>query len=51
MIYFNGSSYEGGWFADRKNNKGRTIDVATGDIYTGEYLEGKRDGKGKMYYH
>ena len=26
------------------------LDKLSGDIYLGEYFEGKRQGRGKMYY-
>ena len=26
------------------------FDKATGDIYNGDYVDGKRNGKGRMYY-
>lgn len=51
MIYYNGSTYEGGWLGDRKHFKGKMIDTATGDIYIGEYLEGKRNGKGRNLFY
>jgi MORN repeat len=51
MIYYNGSTYEGGWLDDRKHLKGKMIDTATGDIFSGEYIDGKRNGKGRMYFH
>ena len=27
------------------------IDTTTGDIFSGEYIDGKRNGKGRMYFH
>lgn len=26
------------------------FDALSGDIYNGEYLDGKRNGRGRMYY-
>jgi hypothetical protein len=26
------------------------VDKTSGDIYNGDYIEGKRNGKGRMYY-
>jgi hypothetical protein len=49
MIYLNGSTYEGGWDQDKKHRRGRMSDKATGDIYVGEYTDGKRVGHGRMY--
>ena len=50
MIYLNGSSYEGGWDQDRKHKRGRMFDQVTGDVYIGEYTDGKRVGHGRMFY-
>lgn len=50
MIYFNGSTYEGGWDQERKHYRGRMYDQLSGDTYVGEYLDGKRVGHGRMYY-
>ena len=49
MVYFDGSVYEGVWESDRKNQLGRMLYAATGDIYVGDYIDGKRAGRGRYY--
>jgi hypothetical protein len=42
MIFVSGSCYEGGWDQDRKHKRGRMFEKSTGDVYVGEYNDGKR---------
>lgn len=49
MVYINGSIYEGRWESDRKNYEGRMQYKETGDVYVGEFHEGKRSGNGRYY--
>ena len=49
MIYFDGSVYEGTWESDRKNQQGRMQYADTGDIYVGDFIDGKRSGRGRYF--
>ena len=51
LIMANGSSYEGGWANDRKFGNGLLRDAVCGDVYNGAFSEGKRNGRGRQYYH
>ena len=44
LVTFDGSVFEGKWENDRKNGRGRHVNFETGDIYVGEYNDGKRSG-------
>lgn len=44
-----GSSYEGQWERDEKNNSG-TMVFSNGDRYTGQMLDGERSGQGRYEY-
>ncbi|MFO0117720.1 MAG: hypothetical protein ACK521_08940 [bacterium] len=37
-----GSIYEGSWEQDRRSGKGRLIDGFFGDIYLGDFQDGKK---------
>jgi hypothetical protein len=50
LIMIDGSTYEGVWYNDKRHEKGRQYDASTGNIYVGAYEDGKRIGKGLMYY-
>lgn len=50
LITFNDHEYEGGWSNDKKNVYGRSVDRTTGDVYCGEYADGKRTGRGRFYH-
>ncbi len=49
MIYFDGSVYEGIWESDRKNQSGRMQYSESGDVYVGDFIDGKRSGRGRYY--
>jgi len=50
MVYFDGAVYEGTWESDRRNQSGRMI-YAGGDIFVGDFIDGKRAGRGRYYTH
>ena len=45
MTYKNGDKYEGEFQNDNITGKG-TLTCADGSIYTGDFMEGKKNGKG-----
>lgn len=49
MIYIDGSIYEGSWESDRKNQSGRMQYKESGDVYVGDFIDGKRSGRGRYY--
>lgn len=49
MVYFDGSIYEGSWESNRKNHSGRMKYAQNGDVYVGEFIDGKRSGRGRYY--
>lgn len=42
MVYLDGSVYEGTWESDRRMGHGRHVDAVTGNIYVGDYIDGKK---------
>lgn len=49
MVYFDGSVYEGSWESDRKNINGRMQYAESGDVYIGDFIDGKRSGRGRYF--
>ena len=49
MIYLDGSVYEGYWESDRKNQSGRMQYAENGDVFVGDFIDGKRSGRGRYY--
>ena len=51
FIYRDGSKYIGEFVGGQRNGRGKFVDKDRNEIYNGFYLEGKRTGKGTIFYH
>ena len=48
QIYADGSFYRGQYKHDKRHGYGEYRDLTSGDIYFGNYAEGRRQGEGKL---
>jgi hypothetical protein len=50
MTFSNGDQYSGHWSHDQMDGQGKMVYAVTDNTYIGGFRQGKRHGKGVMYY-